>query len=1169
MRRSLSLVAVVVLLGVPVFAQSRLLRQATAGAEVVIPVSGCPTGSTPIETTDTPQTIIDAHSAGTVYCFQEGTHRITTPIAPKLGDTIRGELAGDQVTKLAILSGARNLTASTWTQTTCGAYTCWSVPGQTQENSDQSLDADFYCVPGYERCIKPEDLFFDGTTLKRHAVAVTGVTTGYWFFNYTTHLIYVGDNPSGHTVETSVTARLFTQSSVDNVTVSDLIVEKFAGLVNYGCVNLGYAASGGTGWLATRLEVRHCHGAGIHNEPFTTARNNYVHHNGQYGFHGAGSTILVEDNEVAFNNVRPQFTGAASSVRANTWGFDGYWGAGGSKWDTTDGLIVRHNLSYENDGPGFWTDFENINTLYTLNTLLNNMRGGIFHEISRRAEISYNTATGNGAGHDYNGFTDGAGIQVTDSEHVWVHHNTLSNNWNEITALDDDRSGYIATLDMIVEFNQVSNTNVTSGNGRSGWKDNFGVGTIYNHSSNIWRSNTYALSQTNAFICQAGDCSFATWQGTDVQDGGSSLNGSNVLTPWLTAEIGSGQTTGTCARTGDDFTITGAGITFGTTDQGHYCYQPITDTDIEIVAHLTSLTSAAAYGEFAGIMLRQSLAADAVNAYCGIVNQADGAILAQWRTTTGGTTESAGQVVSAHQWLRVTLVGSVWSCMYGDTSTGPWTFVTPGRSFSSSGTYYYGPYVHSHLGNLATAVIEDVTVTELVSQPNENTTDYGGYRAHLQGIGADTVGGRGGSVCKVTTLNYSGAGSLKACAETSGARIVVFERSGTIDCAGGYLFIVSPYMTIAGQTAPAPGILLKRCAIEISTHDIVMQHLRIRMGDMGSAVIPIHIKPTTDAYNIIIDHNSISWGTSTLSTANQHSSAIMYADNIFSEMLSSGYGGGNPQGAANLFYPGDECSGTVVRNLYAHNGNRNPWIGGGCRVALINNVAYNPYTENPDDNGSRGFTQLISVTSPHNAVTGITEIYAVNNRAIAGPQTDTPSYMFKIGYVAAQIASGVRIYLNGNQGPSSTGLTGDGQWADVKVCTSCGAEAGNPNVATKVNTRINTQDAWSAAYNFQAVPTADVLTFVLTNAGARPTERDTPDTRIAHPTTGEVALHTGGLKDTTSTLDYPTLAVNTQTYTTPAGANNPGTCGTTTAGVVRTVIECDLETKARALEPRW
>ncbi len=77
-----------------------------------------------------------------------------------------------------------------------------------------------------------------------------------------------------------------------------------------------------------------------------------------------------------------------------------------------------------------------------------------------------------------------------------------------------------------------------------------------------------------------------------------------------------------------------------------------------------------------------------------------------------------------------------------------------------------------------------------------------------EGFGANSIGGRGGTVYVVTNLNDDGPGSLRAAVEAKGPRIVVFEISGII-AQKSILRVTNPYITIAGQTAPGGGICLK------------------------------------------------------------------------------------------------------------------------------------------------------------------------------------------------------------------------------------------------------------------------------------------------------------------------------------------------------------------------
>src|SRR6476659_3476241 len=80
------------------------------------------------------------------------------------------------------------------------------------------------------------------------------------------------------------------------------------------------------------------------------------------------------------------------------------------------------------------------------------------------------------------------------------------------------------------------------------------------------------------------------------------------------------------------------------------------------------------------------------------------------------------------------------------------------------------------------------------------------------GFGMSTPAGRGGKVYRVTNLNASGTGSLKACTDATGARVCVFEVSGYIRLTEDLLIRNGP-ITIAGQTAPSPGITIRGAAI--------------------------------------------------------------------------------------------------------------------------------------------------------------------------------------------------------------------------------------------------------------------------------------------------------------------------------------------------------------------
>jgi hypothetical protein len=130
------------------------------------------------------------------------------------------------------------------------------------------------------------------------------------------------------------------------------------------------------------------------------------------------------------------------------------------------------------------------------------------------------------------------------------------------------------------------------------------------------------------------------------------------------------------------------------------------------------------------------------------------------------------------------------------------------------------------------------------------------------GFGMDTLGGLEGRVIRVTSLENDGVGTLRAALEAKGPRLVVFEVGGVIDLARKGMRVTEPHLTLAGQTAPDPGITLIRGALAVETHDVVVQHLSVRPGDAGrprkSGWSPDGIAVNA-AWNVIIDHCSATW----------------------------------------------------------------------------------------------------------------------------------------------------------------------------------------------------------------------------------------------------------------------------------------------------------------------
>ncbi len=229
----------------------------------------------------------------------------------------------------------------------------------------------------------------------------------------------------------------------------------------------------------------------------------------------------------------------------------------------------------------------------------------------------------------------------------------------------------------------------------------------------------------------------------------------------------------------------------------------------------------------------------------------------------------------------------------------------------------------------------------------------------VTGFGLDAKGGEGGKVIAVTNLNAEGEGSLREAIEAEGPRIIVFEVAGVIDLNRSSLRIRNPYVTIAGQTAPSPGITLIKGGIGITTHEVIIQHLKVRPGEAGQAKNSgwevDGIATGKGAYHVIIDHCSTTWATDENLSASgpRHdgdtpaewrrntSHNVTISNCIIADALSESTHGKGEHSKGTLVH--DNATGILIYgNLYANNVDRHPLCKGGSQAAIVNNLIYNP-----------------------------------------------------------------------------------------------------------------------------------------------------------------------------------------------------------------------------------
>jgi len=346
-----------------------------------------------------------------------------------------------------------------------------------------------------------------------------------------------------------------------------------------------------------------------------------------------------------------------------------------------------------------------------------------------------------------------------------------------------------------------------------------------------------------------------------------------------------------------------------------------------------------------------------------------------------------------------------------------------------------------------------------------------------------TQGGAGGRIIRVTTLAADGPGSLRAAIKAKGPRIVVFEVAGVIDLGRDSIDINNPFLTIAGQTAPAPGITIIKGGIDIKTHDVKLQHIRVLTGADGQpkrSGWEADALSTVRAARVVIENCTFLWGIDENMSASGPrftgttveewragtSRDIVFRLNLAAEGLADSSHPKGEHSKGSLVH--DNATGIVFdRNIWAHNVERSPLVKGGAQVLMINNLIYNPQRRAVHYN----LMDLEWAGQPR--VTG--EITAVGNVMRGGNDTDPglPFLMLGgVGDLAFYGRDNVAIDRLGNPLP----LFGRYGKTEAKL--------------------IEAQAPLASLDGYRILPADEVETTVLATAGARPWDRGSEELRV-------------------------------------------------------------------------
>ncbi len=254
---------------------------------------------------------------------------------------------------------------------------------------------------------------------------------------------------------------------------------------------------------------------------------------------------------------------------------------------------------------------------------------------------------------------------------------------------------------------------------------------------------------------------------------------------------------------------------------------------------------------------------------------------------------------------------------------------------------------------------------ESVIEAHKTTDDYAPLEKKLlafptaRGFGKYATGGRGGKVVEVTNLEDSGEGSLRWALTEAGKEnaTIVFRVSGIITIGPNpqkktenSIRASLKNVTIAGQTAPGEGILLRGGKLNLGgSQNVIIRNLRSRLGNKG---LEKNEGETDDAWrkrnfieggsigienakNIIIDHCCFGWSA--------EENMTMYDNNYTTVqwcILHEGlYNAGHPKNTKRSYAcQWGGAPATFHHNLLANNHNRSARINGASSTTQDRNV---------------------------------------------------------------------------------------------------------------------------------------------------------------------------------------------------------------------------------------
>lgn len=304
-----------------------------------------------------------------------------------------------------------------------------------------------------------------------------------------------------------------------------------------------------------------------------------------------------------------------------------------------------------------------------------------------------------------------------------------------------------------------------------------------------------------------------------------------------------------------------------------------------------------------------------------------------------------------------------------------------------------------------------------------------------EGHGRYVTGGRGGEVRHVTTLVDDGTttkGTLRWAVNGSTKKIVVFDVGGIIELAKD--LDIGQNTTIAGQTAPAPGITIRYYTVRPKANNII-RFVRFRRGEEKNVNDGADATWQRETDGIIFDHCSFSWSIDELASFYDNKNFTMQWCTLGEALANPGHSKGEHSYGG--IWGGKGAS--FHHNFLCHMQNRVPRFCGAR------------YNWNGYDTSIYGSAIEAEIVDFRNCVmynwgngngcyggTGGGNINIVNNYYKAGPATANKTRVTQISVATSDNASGspfmgycARYYISGNYVTAAGSQAENYDWTGV------------------------------------------------------------------------------------------------------------------------------------------